>query len=79
MIRRTADVDHSGLLPSLLSLDVGSFYMQLASEPDGRRVLQIVRDNLHPPRRVFVGVIDPINPRVEEPSLRLNSLDKIVD
>jgi 5-methyltetrahydropteroyltriglutamate--homocysteine methyltransferase len=48
-------------------LDVGSFYMQLASEADRRRVLRIVRENLHPPRRVFVGVIDPINPKVETP------------
>ena len=41
--------------------------MQLASEPDRRRVLRIVRENLHPPRRVFVGLIDPINPKVETP------------
>jgi 5-methyltetrahydropteroyltriglutamate--homocysteine methyltransferase len=61
----SADVDYSGLLPSLFSIDVGNFYMQLASEPDRRHVLQIVRENLQPPRRVFVGVIDPINPRVE--------------
>ena len=42
------------VFPSLFSLDVGSFYMQLASELDRRCVLQIVRENLHPPRRVFV-------------------------
>jgi len=41
--------------------------MQLASELDRRRVLQIVRENLQPPRRVFVGVIDPINAKVESP------------
>ena len=41
--------------------------MQLASEPDRRRVLQIVRENLRSPKRVFVGVIDPINPEVETP------------
>ena len=41
--------------------------MQLASELDRRRILQIVRENLHPPRRVFIGVIDPINPKVESP------------
>jgi 5-methyltetrahydropteroyltriglutamate--homocysteine methyltransferase len=52
----SADVDYSGLLSSLLSLDVGSFYMQLASELDRRRVLQIVRENLHPPRRVLSGL-----------------------
>jgi 5-methyltetrahydropteroyltriglutamate--homocysteine methyltransferase len=61
----SADVDYSGLLPSLFGLEVGNFYMQLASEPDRRRVLQIVRDNLPPARRVFVGVINPINPKVE--------------
>jgi len=63
----SADVDYSGLLPSLFSLNLGSFYMQLASELDRRRVLQIVRENLRPPQRVFVGVIDPINPKVETP------------
>jgi 5-methyltetrahydropteroyltriglutamate--homocysteine methyltransferase len=63
----SADVDYSGLLPSLFRIDVGNFYMQLASERDRRRVLQIVRENLQPTRRVFVGVIDPINPRVESP------------
>jgi len=41
--------------------------MQLASEPDRRRVLRIVRENLLSPRRVFVGVIDPINPKIETP------------
>lgn len=63
----SADVDYSGLLPSLFGLDVGNFYMQLASEPDRRRVLRIVRENLRPTRRVFVGVVDPINPKVETP------------
>ena len=66
-LERKADVDYSGLLPSLFSLNVGSYYMQLASELDRQRVLRIVRENLHPPRRVFVGVIDPINPKVETP------------
>jgi 5-methyltetrahydropteroyltriglutamate--homocysteine methyltransferase len=63
----SADVDYSELLPSLFGLDVGNFYMQLASEPDRRRVLRIVAQNLRPSRRVFVGVIDPINPKVETP------------
>jgi 5-methyltetrahydropteroyltriglutamate--homocysteine methyltransferase len=63
----SADVDYSELLPSLFGLDVGNFYMQLASEPDRRRVLRLVAQNLRPSRRVFVGVIDPINPKVETP------------
>jgi 5-methyltetrahydropteroyltriglutamate--homocysteine methyltransferase len=45
--------------------------MQLASKLDRRRVLQIVCENLHPPRRVLVGVIDPVNPKVETPHSRL--------
>jgi 5-methyltetrahydropteroyltriglutamate--homocysteine methyltransferase len=63
----SADVDYSGLLPSLLRLKVGRFYIQLASEPDRRRVLKAVRELLEPGQLLFVGVTDPINPRVESP------------
>jgi 5-methyltetrahydropteroyltriglutamate--homocysteine methyltransferase len=58
------DIDYAGLLPGLFSLHAGRFYLQLASESDRRRVLQIVRDHTTD-QRVFVGVIDPIDPRVE--------------
>jgi methionine synthase II (cobalamin-independent) len=61
------DVDYAELLPSLFRLHAGRFYLQLASEPDRRRVLAIVRDNLQPDQRVFVGVTDPIDPVVETP------------
>jgi 5-methyltetrahydropteroyltriglutamate--homocysteine methyltransferase len=63
----SADVDYLGLLPSLFRLNVGRFYIQLASEPDRRRVLAFVRSLLKPGQRLFVGVTDPINPRVESP------------
>jgi 5-methyltetrahydropteroyltriglutamate--homocysteine methyltransferase len=46
---------------------VGRFYIQLASEPDRWRVLTSVRSLLKPPQLLFVGVTDPINPRVESP------------
>lgn len=61
----SADVDYAELLPSLFQLNVGNFYIQLSSETDRRRVLKILKDNVKPGQRVFVGVIDPINPRVE--------------
>jgi 5-methyltetrahydropteroyltriglutamate--homocysteine methyltransferase len=61
------DVDYADLLPSLFRLHAGRFYVQLASEPDRRRVLSIIRKNLQPGQRVFVGVIDPIDPVVETP------------
>jgi 5-methyltetrahydropteroyltriglutamate--homocysteine methyltransferase len=63
----SADVDYAGLLPALFSLEAGNFYLQLASEPDRRRVLGIVRDHSRPEQRIFVGVTDPIDPRVETP------------
>jgi methionine synthase II (cobalamin-independent) len=63
----SADVDYGELLPSLFELRAGSFYIQLASEPDRRRVLGVIRDHAKPDQRVFVGVIDPIDPRVETP------------
>jgi len=65
----SADVDYGGLLPALFRLRVRRFYLQLASESDPERVLKIVREHLPPNRnvRVFVGVIDPIDPAVETP------------
>ena len=59
------DVDYAELLPQLFTLNAGTFYLQLASEPDPARVLRIVRDHARDDQRIFVGVIDPIDPRVE--------------
>lgn len=59
------DVDYTALLPKLLRLKVGNFYVQLASEPDAERVLTVIAEHLPAAARIFVGVIDPIDPRVE--------------
>jgi 5-methyltetrahydropteroyltriglutamate--homocysteine methyltransferase len=63
----SADVDYADLLPSLFQINVGNFYVALAGEPDRVRVLKIIRDHLKPNHRVFVGVVEPINPRIETP------------
>jgi methionine synthase II (cobalamin-independent) len=63
----SADVDYDGLLPALFRLNVGRFYIQLASEPDRRRVLISIRSWLKSSQLIFVGVTDPINRRVESP------------
>ncbi len=63
----SADVDYLAFLPLLFRLNVGRFYIQLASEPDRRRVLKIAKDLLKPGQVLFVGVIDPINPQIETP------------
>src|SRR6266542_4102620 len=47
----SADVDYAELLPALFRMNVGNFFIQLATGD----------------RRIFVGVTDPINPRVEGP------------
>ncbi len=36
----SADVDYAGLLPDLFQMNVGRFYLQLASEPDRKHVLR---------------------------------------
>ena len=63
----SADVDYALLLPDLFALRAGRFYIQLASEPDRRRVLELIRDHAPAGARIFVGVIDPIDPRIETP------------
>ncbi len=63
----SADVDYADLLPSLFELMVGSFFVALAGEKDRPRVLKIIRDNIKPGQRIFVGVIAPIDPRIETP------------
>jgi len=63
----SGDVDYAELLPSLFELQAGSFYVALAGERDRVRVLKIIRDHLQAEQRVFVGVVAPIDPRVETP------------
>lgn len=61
------DAPYSELLPSLFQLNAGNFYIQLASERDRPSVLSVIRDHARPDQRIFIGVIDPIDPRIETP------------
>ena len=61
----SADADYAALLPGLFSLNASTFYIQLASEPDRPRVLRSIAEHSRPDQRIFVGVIDPIDPRIE--------------
>jgi 5-methyltetrahydropteroyltriglutamate--homocysteine methyltransferase len=63
----SADVDYSALLPSLFQMKVTNFYIALAGEKDRTHVLEIIREFIKPEHRVFVGVVAPIDPRVETP------------
>ncbi len=63
----SADVDYAELLPSLFELKAGNFYIALAGENDRVRVLKIIRRYRKPAQRVFIGVVAPIDPRIETP------------
>lgn len=66
----SADVDYADLLPSLFKMNAGYFLIQAASETDRERVFQLiqkyVRSDADGVKQVaFVGVINPLDPRVE--------------
>lgn len=63
----SADVDYAELLPSLFELKAGNFYIALAGEKDRVRVQKIIRDYMKPDQRIFIGVVAPIDPRIETP------------
>lgn len=63
----SADVDYADLLPSLFELRAGNFYIALAGEKDRQRVLKMIQQYLKPDQRAFVGVVSPIDPRVDIP------------
>jgi 5-methyltetrahydropteroyltriglutamate--homocysteine methyltransferase len=60
-------VDYAALLPSLLEFPAGNFYIALAGEPDRTRVLRMIRRYLKPGHRIFIGVVSPIDSRIENP------------
>jgi len=68
----SADVPYSDLLPSMFGINAGYFLIQLASERDKDRVYQLIGENLRDDangvaQMAYVGVINPLNPRVESP------------
>jgi len=66
----SADVPYSALLPSLFAINAGYFLMQCKSERDREAVYKLVgehsRDDANGvAQMVYIGVINPQNPRVE--------------
>jgi methionine synthase II (cobalamin-independent) len=66
----SADVPYSDLLPSMFGINAGYFLIQLASERDKDRVYQLIGENLRSDangvtQTAYIGVINPLNPRVE--------------
>ena len=68
----SADVPYSDLLPSMFGINAGYFLIQLASERDKDRVYQLIGENLRADadgvtQMAYIGVTNPLNPRVESP------------
>ncbi|HEY6977635.1 MAG TPA: cobalamin-independent methionine synthase II family protein [Chitinophagaceae bacterium] len=63
----SADINYADLLPLLFQLKATNFYLEYAGEKDKQSVLLSVKENLRLDQRVFIGVIDVLNPRVETP------------
>ena len=66
----SAEVDYAELLPSMFEMNAGYFLIQLASEQDKERVYSLCgehsREDAGGVAQVcFVGVINPLHPRVE--------------
>jgi 5-methyltetrahydropteroyltriglutamate--homocysteine methyltransferase len=53
-------------------LNATNFYLEYAGEKDKVEVLEVIKDSLRPGQRVFLGVTNVLNPRIE-------SVDEIRD
>lgn len=65
-----ADVDYADLIPDLFQIEAGYFLMQAASEKDPERVARLVGEQLKRIDRtphIFLGVTNPLSPRLESP------------
>ena len=68
----SGEVPYSSLLPSLFAINAGYFLIQLASEKDRssiyKQIGEAIRSDANGVKQVaFVGVINPLDPRVETP------------
>lgn len=63
----SADIPYSDLLPLLFQLKAGNFYLEYAGEKNKQSVLASIKENLRPDQRVFLGVIDVLDPVIETP------------
>ena len=66
------DVDYHELLPSMFQMNAGYFLIQLASEKDRAKVYEeigkTIRKDANGVKQVaFVGVINPLDPKIESP------------
>lgn len=63
----SADIPYADLLPLLFELKAGNFYLEYAGEKNKQSVLAAIKENLRQDQRVFLGVIDVLDPIIETP------------
>jgi 5-methyltetrahydropteroyltriglutamate--homocysteine methyltransferase len=63
----SADIPYSELLPLLFGMNATNFYLEFAGEPAKQEVLEVIKASLRPGQRVFLGVTDVLDPRIETP------------
>ena len=66
------DVDYHELLPSMFKMNAGYFLIQLASEKDKAKVYKEIGENIRKDANgvkqvAFVGVVNPLDPKIETP------------
>ncbi len=63
----SADISYTELLPLLFQLHAGNFYLEYAGEKNKKETLKAIKDNSKADQKIFLGVTDVLNPRVETP------------
>jgi len=63
----SADISYADLLPLLFELNAGNFYLEYAAEKDKQSVLASIKENIRPNQRLFIGVTNVNDSRVETP------------
>ncbi|HYK45241.1 MAG TPA: cobalamin-independent methionine synthase II family protein [Parafilimonas sp.] len=61
----SADISYSNLLPLLFDLNATNFYLEYAAEKDKGAVLESIREHIKPFQKVFLGVTNVLDPRIE--------------
>ncbi|MEP7376708.1 MAG: cobalamin-independent methionine synthase II family protein [Chitinophagaceae bacterium] len=63
----SADINYADLLPKLFQLKAGNFYLEYAAEKNKQAVLLSIKESLQPGQRVFIGVTNVLDPKIETP------------
>lgn len=61
----SADISYTELLPYLFDLHAGNFYLEYAAETDKPTTLKAIKEFARPNQKIFLGVINVIDPRIE--------------